>query len=70
MPVGASNSLWASHGSRFTDENSLVKRIFVWRLDGGILTRLNIAIEQQVENSILTDDVLAGISITDALSEM
>ena len=70
MPVGASNSLWASHCSRFTDENSLVKRIFVWRLDGGILTRLNIAIEQQVENSILTDDVLAGISITDALSEM
>jgi len=32
---GASNSLWASHCSRFTDENILIKRIFVWRLDGG-----------------------------------
>ena len=35
MPVGASNSLWASHCSRFTDESSPVKRIFWWRLDGG-----------------------------------
>ena len=35
MPVGASNSLWTSHCSRFTDETSLVKRIFVWWLDGG-----------------------------------
>lgn len=34
-----------------------------------ILARLNNAIEQQVENGILTDDVPAGMSITDALSE-
>ena len=35
MPAGASNSLWASHCSRFTDEDCPVKRICVWRLDGG-----------------------------------
>ena len=35
MPVGASNSLWASHCSRFSDENSLAKRFCVWRLGDG-----------------------------------
>ena len=33
--AGASNNLQASHCSRFTEENSLVKRFCVWRLDGG-----------------------------------
>ena len=35
VPVGASNSLWASHCSRFTDENSLVKLFCAWLLGGG-----------------------------------
>ena len=35
MLAGASNSLWASDCSRFTDENSLIKRFCVWRLGGG-----------------------------------